>query len=178
MIHNTLILPYINYCNIHWASKETYHFFRATITKIHFIKINHIWTQISYCSPNESHLKNLRVSFVKKEKNAVKLQIKGHFKKITETARWKPPRKAACSQHSIAIHSISKADYVTAVLAIVRSQLRAVFCDFWKMTSSYSIKRLLFEMFLVRSTIAYLCSIMIHFNALDFKVSLGFGRSD
>ena len=27
---------------IHWASKETYHFFRATLTKIHCIKINHI----------------------------------------------------------------------------------------------------------------------------------------
>ena len=33
---------------IHWASKETYHFFRATLTKIHSIKINHIWTQISF----------------------------------------------------------------------------------------------------------------------------------
>ena len=40
---------------------------------------------------------------------------------------------------SIAIHSISKAGYVTAVLAIVRTELRArktsSFCDFWKMTS-------------------------------------------
>ena len=28
--------------DIHVALKETYHFFRATLTKIHFIKINHI----------------------------------------------------------------------------------------------------------------------------------------
>ena len=37
------------------------------------------------------------------------------------------------------MHSISKAGYVTAVLAIVRTELRAreneQFCDFWKMTS-------------------------------------------
>ena len=35
---------------IHWASKETYHFFRATLTKIHAIKIN-IWTEISFNTP-------------------------------------------------------------------------------------------------------------------------------
>ena len=35
---------------IHWASKETYHFFRATPTKIHVIKIN-ICTQISFNTP-------------------------------------------------------------------------------------------------------------------------------
>ena len=33
----------------------------------------------------------------------------------------------------------------------------------------YSSKRLLFDMWLVRSTIANLCSIMIHFNALYFS---------
>ena len=50
-----------------------------------------------------------------------------------------PPRKATNSEHSIAIHSISKAGYVTAVLAIVCTELRAreasSFCDFWQMTS-------------------------------------------
>ena len=56
---------------IHWASKETYHFFRAMLTKIHHIKMNYIWTQISYTcsSPHEAHLENKRVAFVKKEKN-------------------------------------------------------------------------------------------------------------
>ena len=33
---------------LHWASKETYYFFRATLTKIYAIKINNIWTQISF----------------------------------------------------------------------------------------------------------------------------------
>ena len=108
---------------------------------------------------------------------------KGHFSKITETARWEPPQKGAYSEHSIAIHSISKAGYVTAVLAIVRAELRAReasnFCDFWKMTSCdftlfYSFFfnssiRLFFEMWLVRTTVAKLCPIMIYFNALDFN---------
>ena len=48
---------------------------------------------------------------------------KGNFSKITETAHWEPPRKAAYWNHSIAIHSISMAGYVTTVLALVR-----VFC--------------------------------------------------
>ena len=60
--------------NVHWASKETYHFFRATLTKNHCIKINHIYTQIGYSSPYEAHLKNKTVAFAKKEKNAMKSQ--------------------------------------------------------------------------------------------------------
>ena len=77
---------------LHWASKETYHFFKATLTKIHRIKINHIWTQISYySSPHEAHLKNQRVAFVKKREKCGEI-AKGHFSKITETARWEPPR--------------------------------------------------------------------------------------
>ena len=38
---------------------------------------------------------------------------------------WEPPRKAASWEHSIVIHAISKAGYVTTVLAIVRTELRA-----------------------------------------------------
>ena len=53
---------------VHWASKETSHFFRVTLTKIHNIKMNHIWTQISYSSPHEAHLKIQVVAMVKKEK--------------------------------------------------------------------------------------------------------------
>ena len=37
--------------NIYWASKETYHFFRATLTKIHTIKIDNLWTQLSFNTP-------------------------------------------------------------------------------------------------------------------------------
>ena len=38
--------------NVHWAWNETYHFFRAMLTKIHDIKINNIWTQISFNTPS------------------------------------------------------------------------------------------------------------------------------
>ena len=40
--------------------KESSHFFRATLTKIHQIKINHtcIWTQISIITPYQAHLKH------------------------------------------------------------------------------------------------------------------------
>ena len=40
------------------VSKETYHFFRVTFTKLHCIKMNHVWTQISYNTLYEAHLKN------------------------------------------------------------------------------------------------------------------------
>ena len=46
------------------------------LTKIHNIKINHIWIQISYMysSSNETHLKNQSLAFAEKERNVVKLQ--------------------------------------------------------------------------------------------------------
>ena len=56
------------YIYIHWASKKTNHFFRATHQNYH------IRTQISNSSLREAHLKYQRVTFVKKEKNAVKSQ--------------------------------------------------------------------------------------------------------
>ena len=107
---------------------------------------------------------------------------KGHFSKITETAHWEPPRKAAYSELSIAIHSISKADYVTAVLAIVRAELRAQeassFCDFLKNDLlRFHLILLLFDSN-VRRTIANMCPIMIHFNVLDFDESVSLWRSD
>ena len=128
--------------------------------------MNHIWK-----------IKGLLLSKRRKCKIA-----KGHFSKITEIARWEPPRMTVYSEHSIAIHSISKTGYVTAILAIVHPKLSAreasSFCDLWKMTSCdftlfyYFLTQsniCFFEMCLVRTTIANLCPIMIHFNALDFN---------
>ena len=43
---------------VHLASKETFHFFTATLTKIHRIKINHIWTQISYTGCAQNYLQS------------------------------------------------------------------------------------------------------------------------
>ena len=46
-----LWIAFIDEMFIHWASKGTYHFFRAKLTKIHAIKNNHIWAQISFNTP-------------------------------------------------------------------------------------------------------------------------------
>ena len=125
-------------------------------------------------SPYEAHLKNQKGCFCQKGENAVKLQ-----KVIFQTSQ-----KLLASEHSIAIHSISKTGHVTTVLAIVHAKLRALeassFCDFWKITSCdftlfysffFNSSKCFFEMCLVRSTIiiiANLCPIMINFNAFDF----------
>ena len=50
---------------IHWASKETYHFFRATHITIQSIEINHNWAYISYDTPYQAHLK-ITFAWVKK----------------------------------------------------------------------------------------------------------------
>ena len=62
-IHHSLI----NMLIIHWASKETYHFFRATLTKTQSIKMNHISTQFSYSTPYQAHFKKQTFGWVKKE---------------------------------------------------------------------------------------------------------------
>ena len=109
-------------CHIIIIQKYTEHqkklFLRAMLTKIHCIKINHvIWKQICYSSPYEAHLKNQRVAFAKKEKDAMNSQ-KVIFQKSQKLLR-EPLQKAAYSKHSTANHSISMACYVhvTDVLA-------------------------------------------------------------
>ena len=61
------------------------------------------------------------------------------FQKSQKLFDWEPPQKTTYSEHSIAIHSISKAGYVTATLAIVHTELCAgeasSLCDIWKMAS-------------------------------------------
>ena len=41
---------------LHWASKETCHFFGAPLTNIHCIKIN-LWIPMSIVTPSSEHLK-------------------------------------------------------------------------------------------------------------------------
>ena len=78
--------------HVHWASKETYHFFRAMLTKIHGIKINHIWTQISYSSPHEAHPKFKGLLLSKREKIEVKAQ-KVIFQKSQKLLTERAPRR-------------------------------------------------------------------------------------
>ena len=115
---NLLITYHINlhthaytHSYLHWASKQTYHFFRAMFTEIHWIKINHIWTQINF---NTKHIWKRKQRYAKMWWNC-----KMPFFKIKESAHCEPPRKVAYSEYSIAIHSISMAGYITAVLAFV-----------------------------------------------------------
>ena len=74
--------------------KKTYHFFRATLTKIYSIKINHIWTQISYSFPHEAHLKTSNGCFCQKEKKCCEIAIR-HFLKsqklLAEDLPERPP---------------------------------------------------------------------------------------
>ena len=92
------------------------------------------WTQINYSSPYEAHLKSQGLLLPKRRKIWW-----NNFSKITETSPWEHPRKAAYSEHSIAIHSISMVGCVTAVPAFVCVELRgretSSFCDFWKVTA-------------------------------------------
>ena len=49
------------------------------------------------------------------------MKLQKVIKKKTESAYCEPPGKAAYSEYSIIIHSISTAGYVTAVPAFVRA---------------------------------------------------------
>ena len=120
---------------------------------------------------------------------------KGHFSKITETARWEPPRKAAYTEHFNSYSFNFKGGLLYPpywLLSVPRSVpgRRAVsvifetssptfltFCinygNLWFyliLVFFYSSKRKYFEMCLVRSIFANLGPIMIHLNALDFNV--------
>ena len=87
------------------------------LTKIHCIKII-IWKQICYSSPYEAHLKNQRVAFAKKEKDAMNSQ-KVIFSKITETTQRTSAKGRPIQNTQQLIISISMACYVhtTDVLA-------------------------------------------------------------
>ena len=110
--------------------KRTCHFFRATLTKIHAIKINNIWTHKNIWKTQD---------FLASNRRKMWLITKGNFSKTAETAHRASSTEAAYSEHSIAIHSISMEGYVNAVRAIVCFELptreASNFCDFWKLTS-------------------------------------------
>ena len=132
-------LVYIIY--IHWAWKETYRFFRATLTKIRRIKMNHIWTQKGYSSPHEAHLKkkNQRVAIVKKEKNAVKLQKVIFQKSQNCSLRTSTKGRLLRTFNRYSFSFKGGLCNRRTVLAIVRTKLCAreasSFWDFWKVTS-------------------------------------------
>ena len=87
----------------------------------------------------------------------LKVTFKKSHKLLAENLRERPP----IQNISMAIHSISKAGIVTAVLAIVRTELRAweasSFCDFWNMTSCDFT---LFYSFLTQANIIFFLDVL------------------
>ena len=71
---------------VHWASKETYHFFRVTFTEIHPIKIIHIWKTHEVNLSLISTSKKTKVYFNQRGDKHDEI-ARGQFSKITETAR-------------------------------------------------------------------------------------------
>ena len=140
---------------MHWASKETYHFFRATLTKIHFIKINHIKAQISYDSPYEAHLKNQRVAFAKTEKYA--MNRRGSFVKNQRKCSLRISTKGRLFRTFNGYSFNFNGGFRNRrILAFVRADLRArevsSFCDFWKITFCDFT---LFYYFLTKANVVY-----------------------
>ena len=101
---------------------------------------------------------------------------------IAETAHRASSTEAAYSQHSIAIHSISIAGYVTPVPAFLCGKLpgrkASSLCDFWKLTLlrfhpffSFltQVNPFFLQMCLIKITLANLCRNMINFDAVDFS---------
>ena len=123
----------------------------------------------------DEHLKNLP----KRRKmwwNRKRSLFKKSQKLLAENLHGRPP-----IQNIQKLRSISKAGYVTAVLAVVRTELApcreaSSFCDlenllrFTLFYSFFDSSKNFFLMCLVRSIIANLCLVMIHLDALDFNV--------
>ena len=144
--------------------------------------MNHIWTQISYNPPHEAHLKNQRIAFVKKEKNAMKSQrviFQKSQKLLAENLRKGRLfrtfnsysfnfKGGLCNRRSRTGYCPYRAPCPRGEQILwflkndpLRFHLILLFFD--------SSKRLFFDMWLVRCTIANLCPTMIHFNAFDFS---------
>ena len=111
---------------IHTEHQKKHHFFRAMLTKIHRSVINH-----------EAHLKNQRVSSVKRIKmlwNCKRSVFKNHINCSLRTSL------NGCLFRTFYSYSFNfKGGYVTALLAIVCAELRAQvassFCEFLKISS-------------------------------------------
>ena len=71
--------------NVHWASKETYHFFRVTLTKIHAVNMNNIWTLIMQIC-QQAHPKKTKV-YISQRGDKCDEITRCQFQKIKETAR-------------------------------------------------------------------------------------------
>ena len=87
-------MHFANILELHWASNETYQFFRATLTKILSIKMNHIWTQFSYIYSYLAKLKEKGLLESKRRKmrwNRKRSFSKKSQKVLASPASWEFP---------------------------------------------------------------------------------------
>ena len=89
----TKIMEHGLHINTLSVKRNLNHFFRATLTKIHAIKINNIWTQISFNTPNKNIWKTQDFLVSKKEKNAVKSRKVIFWKSQKLLTEWAPRRQ-------------------------------------------------------------------------------------
>ena len=104
--------------------------------------MNHLWTQISYSTPYEAHLKTKGCMCQKRRK--LQWNCKGSFF-ITESAEW-APRKTAYSEHlsySFSINGGLSCNRHTG--CDVHHARETSFCDFWKMTLQVHCIFLIFD---------------------------------
>ena len=91
-----LLKPFIeSYINT-LSVKRAYHFFRATLTKIHHIKINYIRTQISYSTPYNNNNNNTWFLYALFPKSPKRLQyiitpVTGYISSRTNSAQFPLP---------------------------------------------------------------------------------------
>ena len=174
---------------VHWVSKETYHFFRATLTKIHCIKINHIWTQISYSFslwntsekfkglllPKRRKMQwNCQRSLFKNLRNcSLRTSAKGCLFRIfnSNSFNFKGGLCNRCIGYCTYRAPCLRGKQFLWFLKnyLLQFYLTLLLQFYLTLLFFYSSKRLFIYMCLIKSTIANLCLIMIHFNTLDFS---------
>ena len=166
---------------MHWASKETYHFFRATFTKIHYIKINNIWTQISFRILLDKNIwKTQDFSLVEKERTRL-----NHERSFFENRRNCSPSELHGGSLFKTFNSYSfnfngglrkcRTGFCLLRTPSLRGKqfpwfLKIDLLRFHRIYLLYDWSKLLFfSMCLLRINLPNLCANMIHVDALDFS---------
>ena len=137
--------------------------------KIQSIKMNHNWAQISYSTPYQKHLKKQTLDWVRR----------GHFSKITENCSELGTDNSQYGGYIIRLWNWMNSYWMLWTGGLSWRFSASSFCDFFKMTFNLQFHRifllfdkrnpLIFQMWFIRRTIAYLCPNMINFDEVDFS---------
>ena len=114
--------------------------------------MTHNWAQISYNTPYQAHLRKQTFARVKMEENAVKSQ-EVSFQK---------------SQKRLVSRAWGSARTKARTVEVVSEQflwfLKMTFCDFTTFSPFWQMQPFEFQLCFIRSTIAYQCPNIIHFD--------------